>query len=260
MAQHWWGTHELEPGQTGRWQIGSGSLWLQRGHDELKVAALQGTDGLAETLDIQCPGASPSPPEDHALARYVVLGSPKDVRLDPKLSDRAVVARPEFPFLVPSGATGRVFLSTPIWVGIHCGAWLCEHPLFRPSDTWFGPSTMSGSLCYASRSNLRRELSSVPVRPHRAITAVTIRNSHPEPLELLRLRLPVPNLSLFVDSAGSFWTEDLVLEHTAERDVARVGIGQGPPAGRIDARLVTGPRQPQGPENAVVRVFNSFFS
>jgi len=52
----------------------------------------------------------------------------------------------EQPLGVPPGEQASVYVSSPLWVRIETGKpakLLCELPTFRPSDTWFGPNTIS---------------------------------------------------------------------------------------------------------------------
>lgn len=66
----------------------------------------------------------------------------------------------------------------------------------RPSDTWFGPTTSEGEPCYASKTVCRLRVEDVPLRPHRCLTKVTLRNRADDSLSLDRLKLPVNALAL----------------------------------------------------------------
>jgi hypothetical protein len=192
--------------------------------------------------------------------RYALGDNVQQVSLVPRLGDRPFVARPETPFVLPPGARAQVFLSTPLWVGVRAGTELAEVPTWRPTDTWFGASTMEGRLCYASRTLLKRERQQVSVRPHRAITTVTLRNEHAEPLRLQRLQLPVPNLALYRAQDGVWWTGDLVLVHAQAEGLARIELSREAPALAPDAVRQAEPREAVVGDHALVRVFNSLFN
>ena len=70
--------------------------------------------------------------------------------------------------------------------------------IFRPTDTWFGPDTQSGSLCYASRSFHRVRLAQVPTLPHRATIEVVVHNLSDSMLSLERMLISVQHLSLYL--------------------------------------------------------------
>ena len=95
----------------------------------------------------------------------------------------------------------------------------------RPSDTWFGPSTLEGELCYESKTAVRFNLDNVPRRPHRAISVVRIRNRTDTQLSLERLKIPLPNLSLFGTEDGQLWTESITLERDEDGENATVKLG-----------------------------------
>jgi hypothetical protein len=113
----------------------------------------------------------------------------------------------------------------------------------RLSDTWFGPSTMEGELCYATTTSGRLNLVDLPVRVHRAITPVRINNAGEKPLKLEKLSLPVPFLSLFDTGAHGLWTEEITLHHDERKDLAQVVVGAHPPSPYHQAQRVSTSRK-----------------
>src|SRR5439155_1571474 len=81
----------------------------------------------------------------------------------------------------------------------------------RLSDTWYGPNTREGELCYSSKTFCRTHLADLPLRPHRVLTPVSIQNNAKDPLLLEQLSLPLPYLSTYVDENGSLWTEEITV-------------------------------------------------
>jgi hypothetical protein len=157
--------------------------------------------------------------------RFVHAGESNQVTLLPMLADRPVVIRPRQPVFLLSGQTITLYLSTPVWLKIMVGdppVLLKELPLMRLSDTWFGPNTREGELCYAGRTQARHDPKELPDRPHRAITPLTIQNKAASPLPLEKISLPVPMLALYGDDAGKLWTQAVTLTREGQTDLASV--------------------------------------
>ena len=192
------------------------------------------------------------------------------LRLVPILADRPVIARPAHPFTLPPGAAVTAFISTTLWVDLSLqesavslqksalkpDKSVVTLPLFRPSDTWFGRSTIQGELCYAMRTALRMNLADMPRRPHRAITAVHINNRGPDPLRVHRIRLPVQHLTLFSDDTGELWTQALQMSR-ADAGEATIELRSSPPAIAGNTRLVSPPRTPSEPSK-LLKAITSF--
>ncbi len=261
----WWGRRRVPVGSSGRWRIGPLTLWIQRLDGEWRVAYDRGDDPQDVSLQEEIPAEAGDLLLKDGVTRYVVAGKSEEVVLSAALADRSVVTSSEKPLSVPPGEQVSVYVSSPLWVVVETGKParpLCELPAFRPSDTWFGPNTIDGELCYASRTFHRLRLDDVPVRPHRATTTVKIKNSARSMLSLERMQVPVMNLALYRASDGRLWTEDVVFERSDDNDFVALRLGgRGKPGavGPGGAKLIAGPRvQPSG--NVVVRAFSSLFS
>lgn len=239
--QDWWGTYELADGEIASWRLGSLELKIRRGARELQVGWQRG----AEELD----GWSFEPGMADALAaedleRFLFAGEAGSVRLRPALADRSVVSSPRMPLHILPGEEATLYVGTPLWVRIeskpHAGS-LLELPIRRPSDTWFGPSTREGELCYASRTYARLDRENLPRAWRHAITPLLVRNRADEALHLHKIQLPVPLLSLYQGEDG-LWTERLALVRTEEGETAEVDVRRGPPAEARGAERLTAPR------------------
>ena len=180
----------------------------------------------------------------------------------PALADRPVVSKPEKPLYISSGESVVVYLSFPLWLRLEAGEparLLKELPTLRLSDTWFGPSTREGGLCYASRNFGRLALDEPMRRPHRVLTAVQICNRASDPLCVERINVPLPHLSLYQDDAGVLWTEALTMEGHDVASPLTVDIGRLPPPEANDPELVALPRL--GPRRGTLaRAFSSLWS
>jgi hypothetical protein len=117
---------------------------------------------------------------------------------------------------------------------------------------------MEGELCYASWTHANLNLENVPIHSHRAITQVTIHNQAGTQLQIERLNLPVPYLSLFETANGNLWTEAVTMVRTRDTGMATFEVKQGPPAAATDSGLIVDPRR-QPSHNMVIRAFGVLF-
>ena len=259
----WWGSFSLDPGQVRRWRVGPLSLWLQRLEGEWRVAHDVGPDLSADAVEAAVADAQhPDLLALEQVQRHAVSGAGGQLTLAPALADRPVVTRPEKPFCLPAGAEVAVFVSSPLWITLRAepgAVALCELPVVRPSDTWFGASTREGELCYASRTFLRMMLDNVPVRPHRATTRVQILNQASTALPLRALKLPAPHLALYRTDAGQLWTQDLIFERTGDDTLASVRLRDRRPAMAPSAERVSDPRA-RSLNNSMIRAFSALFT
>jgi hypothetical protein len=263
-SAEWWGRRRVPAGTAGLWRIGPLSLWVQRLDGEWRVAHETGDDPLDMSLEEDLPADVGDLLQKEGVGRFVTAGKSEEVVLSPALADRSVVTSSEQPLSVPPGEEVTVYVSSPLWVRIEAGKpakLLCEIPVFRPSDTWFGPDTTEGELCYASRTFHRVRLGDIPVRPHRATTAIKIRNRAKSMLALERMQVPVTHLALYRAGDGRLWTQDVLFERAGEDDFVALRLGgRGKPAaaGSGEVRQIAGPRV-QASGNIVVRAFTSLF-
>ncbi|MCC5870085.1 MAG: hypothetical protein JJU27_16405 [Gammaproteobacteria bacterium] len=199
--------------------------------------------------------------EDEGLERFLYAGSSDGLRFTPLLADRSVVIRPRQLVYLPPGEETTMYLSTPVTLRIELddpSVTLKELPMLRLSDTWFGPSTREGELCYSGKTHARHELAEVPRRVHRAITPLTIRNAAPTVLPLEKVNLPVPLLSVYGAADGSLWTQGVSLQRGSDSDMAALKIDDAPPANAGEVSLLSGPRQAQS-RAGLVRAFSLLF-
>ncbi|MBN1219450.1 MAG: hypothetical protein JXM69_11015 [Anaerolineae bacterium] len=265
----WWGQFSVREGQTIQWQIGPLKLAVQRLQREWQIAYESQNNAAEETSAAEETGILSQDldaPDIEALNYAHIERHPFDqtgetLRLTPTLADRPVVTRPEAPFYVAAGAETAMFVSSPLWLRLAVGhppQPLQEIAIQRPSDTWFGPSTMEGELCYASRTSGRLNLGNIPWQADRAVTQVIIRNQVSNALLVERLSLPVPYLSLFESLDGMLWTQNVVLVRSREMGMAAIDIDSGPPEQAGQAKLVSEPRQ-YPDKSMVIRAFGALF-
>ncbi len=261
VASPWWGEFRFSPGQTRCWRFGPLTLSVQRLAHEWQLFHQVREDWVESDYEVEVDAAAAPLGGDAALDRFVCRGTSKALQVLPGLADRPVVTRPATPVHLPSGEEVTFYVSSPVWIRLGIPSplrWLLELPLQRPSDTWFGPSTREGELCYAARTSARLQLEEIPLRPHRALTPVSILNQGDEPLLLERLKLPVPCLSLYGSADGLLWTESLSIIREQDLRMAALRIGKGPPSPAGTARLVSEAREPVE-QGILVRALHAIF-
>lgn len=241
----WWGDVDVPVGEGRFWQIGPLRLWVTRTEQEWRFTAEETGDALSEDLVLAAPIDRAEPGPEAETVRFGFRKSESPISFRPLVADRPIVVKPETPFLIPPGEEFTLFVSTPAWLDIrnkgHADT-LHERPLFRPKDTWFGPSVREGEMCYGLRTSGRFHLDNLPRRPHRVVSPVHIQNRARHVLALERLKLPVPRLSVFATPTGELWTQAVRLERLEEGAQAAFRLTEGPPSAAAGAVHVAGPR------------------
>lgn len=232
--------------------VAIGPLWLVLAHrpGEWRIGwRNDGVDEADSRIEIGEPQPIVEPVEAHQVQRYLSDRAGDLIKLSPLLADRPVVARLAQSLTVPAGDRAKVFVSTPLWVRVELpdpNRTLVELPTMRPSDTWFGANTRSGTVAYASPTTARVTLEHLPPLAGRAISKVSVENKADSLLLLERLSVPAPNLKLYADHTGLCWTASLLAVRHSDSAQAQVVVEASPPAEAEGAQLITEPRQSNG--------------
>lgn len=257
-ADRWFGEFRIAAGERGQWQIGPLTLTVERGAGEWRVHQTHRSDLQAGSASVRFDGEAPG--EEHAAERYIVTGSDPLLSLLPLLPDRPVIVRPLSPAIVPAGEAVRLYVSLPVWLQLAVGSAhkvLAELPSQRLSDTWFGPNTREGELCYALRSRCRLSPDDA-LQPHRVVVPLRIHNQAAKPLVLERIKVPVPQLSLYAEPSGRLWAGEVGLERSEDGQFAALHLEPGPPPQASKATPLAGPREP-APKKTAIRAFSGLF-
>lgn len=255
----WWMPRHVVSGRTLRLRLGplilkahrSGSEWLLSAEEVDETEAVPGV--MLEMSDER---------PDDKYVRYACRDPQDRIAFRPMLADRPMVVRPRQAVFVLPGEETIFYISTPVWVGVVAGEndqLLREIPASRPSDTWFGPSTRTGEICYAARTQARNVLAEVPMRAYRVVTALRVENRADSPLPVEKLSLPAPLLSTWGREDGSLWSDTVHLQRVTDSDMAAIRVEPGPPSYASDATLLAGPRMQAG-KGGLVRAFSGFFT
>lgn len=266
----WWGTFDFSEDDAACWQVGPTSLWIHRSARSWRIIYSSSHDGLDESASVEAPRPvdqtellPDEPPEGAVVLRYSFQRiADRQIILTPVLADRAIVVRPESPLYILAGENLTIYASTPVWIRIEAGSparLLTEIPSQRPSDTWFGPDTMEGELCYAVRIAGRLRLSSLPLRLHRAITPIHVNNKASDALYVNRIQIPVQYLSLYRGDSDFLWTPPVNLDRETSGDLAAVRLEHSPPAEAGAATLLS-PARFEVRSSMIIRTFSSIFS
>lgn len=252
----WWGDFEVPLGAARRWRVGPLTLRVARLAGEWRIEREMGDDPTAQEIEV---GSLESQEDVHKPLkineRIGFAGQETKLTLVATLPDRSIVSRPESTFLLPGGERLTIYVGSPLWLQLKVGErLLADIPTFRPSDTFFGRTTMEGELCYASRTYCRVRLEDTVRRPHRSLTAVEIHNLAKTPLPLDRVQLPVAHLALYRATDGRLWTQDVTFERGELAD--SVKLAKGKPKHAAGAELLTPARLD---DHNLLKRFSSLF-
>ena len=239
-----WRPRSLEAGETRLWQIGPLKLYLYRTEHEWHLAS----ELVREEEDEMAVAEEATAPEDLEWKRWANPNGHDRVRLAPLMPDRSVVVRPKSPLAYPPGTESTLYARIPVWVQLNAGpqekeAALCEIPSLTLSNTWFGPDTTEGELCYALASTLVSDLEHVTSAPHRSICAIRVRNESEEILHLERLCIRAQHLSIY-GLDGRLWSSQIKVDYQAPAEPSRVEYSDNRFRGREDAEHLAEPRAP----------------
>ncbi len=247
-------------GEAGRFRIGPLRLHLQRRPFEWQVSWESFGDPKDETAEIEVPTTA-KPTARMKTNRYSMQTTPDKVTLSARLADRPVIIKPETPLYVPSGDYVTLFIGSPVWVVVAVGdpsVELVELQAYRSTDTWLGPNTREGTLCYGSKTLARLRLQDCTIRPHRAITAMEVRNNADDALLIEQVQLPAPRLALYATEDDTLWTQSVTLVREHGSQFARLDIGTaGHPDGGVLKRIAE-PRETGG-GNVIFQAFSRLF-
>jgi len=264
LDPRWWGAVTIAVGGVARWRAGPSTAHAHRRAADWRVWHVIEPDPYAVAAERPRRVEEP-PPDGAAAARIGFAETPNTIAVTPALPDRPVVVRPESALEIAPHERVTLYVSSPTWMALKlevrrtrrgrqeaAPVVLTELPTFRPSDTWFGASTREGELCYAVRTAARLEPADLPLRPHRAVTPVTVENQGTTPLPITRIAVPMPFLALYLDRQGRLWTDGVLLTRQADGDTA-VKVAPAAPA---DGERLAEPRDSRTFGQTITRTFS----
>jgi len=153
--------------------------------------------------------------------RFVFAELPASLTLQPALADRPVVCRPVVSVSLLPFQEVTLFVCLPLWVKLQTSdgdETLLDIPTVRVCDSWFGPNTREGVISYASQVSEQPDVKPIANNKARAAIEVRIQNQSDQMLTLDKISVPAPNLSLYADDRGQFWTPRITLVRRDNED------------------------------------------
>ncbi|WP_292439873.1 hypothetical protein [Methylophaga sp.] len=153
--------------------------------------------------------------------RFVFAELPASLTLQPALADRPVVCRPVVSVSLLPFQEVTLFVCLPLWVKLQTSdgdETLLDIPTVRVCDSWFGPNTREGVISYASQVSEQLDVKPISNNKARAAIEVRIQNQSDQMLTLDKISVPAPNLSLYADARGQFWTPRITLVRRDNED------------------------------------------
>ncbi|WP_337879572.1 DUF432 domain-containing protein [Rheinheimera sp.] len=255
----WWQAQTLNHEQIARLQIGPLCLYLQRktGEWRLHTERLSNPEqNLAQASYV------PHWPAHQTFSRYVFSNEPLQFCLTPQLLDRPVVIKTHQPVYLPAAEEVTFYISSPVLIRLELkqpDIVLQDIPTQLLSDTWFGPNTQTGELCYADKTQARHSKEELPSRAHRAITPIRVKNNSNQMMSIEKLSLPLPFLALYGLSDGSLWTDEVHIDHQDDAELSRLTIHrQQAPGDESTVRLCKARQHFE--THGLFRVFSGLFN
>ena len=260
---NWWKNFKLDPARWAHWRVGPLSLFARGTNTEVVFAWQSGADPLDNSLSIDLASEREPDRETFEFGRYAVANETMQIQLLPMQPDRAFVVRPEMSLSLPAGEHLLLFVSTPVWVSVSLTGSphesLFATPSFRASDTWFGPNTLDGELCYSSKTLARTDVSDISVRPHRATTPIEIRNNGEDTLLIEQLRVPLPALAIYQGDDSRLWTDTVSLVREEDESSASMTVAANRSVSTAQRSLICEPRAPLEP-GSIISAFSKLLT
>lgn len=229
-ALDFWTSHHLPTMAIGHWKIGPLELWIRRYENEWRIYSRSLENPSLKDILVQIPSSENHPPNIN-VHRFGVHETTDILTFQPVLADRSIVVRPEKPFHIPAKEEVPIYVMHSVWLKVNYGAShinLTKLPIYRPSDTWFGSSTIDGELCYSTRSKAKIRFDDLELFPYRAVTKIQLQNKSNNDVFLERLKVALPSLSLYLSENQVFFTDSLIYSRQPEGKEINISIHPAP--------------------------------
>ncbi|GAB5520780.1 MAG: hypothetical protein RhofKO_30310 [Rhodothermales bacterium] len=265
MPAVWWGEFQVAEGEVGCWHIGPLHVWLKRRPNEWRIVQQPQDDPMEMRTSVMVPLSAAEVEAfhanmgEHTPLRFTKATGDVPIQVMPALADRPIIIRPDAPLWILPNQAATLYVSTPLWVRFSEGGHvMTELPSLRPPDTWFGPSTREGELCYASRTNARLVLEDLPKRMNRAVTPVNVYNKGTDALHLERIKLPVEYLTLYRSMYNFLWTQPVDVVREADQESVTITMHTRPPDDAAEPEVLVPPRLQSRP--TIINRITGWFS
>ena len=259
-SRRWWGSYEIEAGQSRFWRVGNIVICVDRFSNEWYIASSQ-VDSLEDLPEADKDSAATklNIPHDKLNFKTFTFRTQAQLSLTPVLPDRPLASTLERPLYIPGDEEILLYVSSPVWVRVETGnanIILDEIPTFILSDTWLSTNTIEGQLCYAGYTHCSAHLKTLPSGPDRIISPLFIRNYSKKLLLLTKLTVPLPYLSVYSDADNFLWTEQLYLYREGDHH-PEVEVAKGPPKALAEITCLSPARKELIATSGLKKFFNS---
>ena len=219
LVTNWWGEFQLNEGQ--QRLLRCADLCLQI--DALPYQWWLGYEWQDEVNQFEpvMEQSESEPVTKDNEQRFVFASLPSGFSIQPALADRPVVCRPVVSVSLLPFQEVTLFVCLPLWIKLSTerdGQILLDIPTVRVCDSWFGSNTREGVISYASQVTEQLDVKPITNNKARAAIEVRIQNQSDQMLTLDKISVPAPNLSLFADDKGQFWTPRITLVRRDHED------------------------------------------
>lgn len=201
---------QLEEGQILHVRLGPLDLFVGHFFQEWRVSWYSSNDYLDNSFELNLPFQGKVPELLSSQIRYTYSrDSNSFIKVTPVLGDLPFVAKPTKPLMVLPGETVKIYMSIPLFLRLELEEPYClieEIPVLMSPKTWFGKTTIIGSVCYSTRIKAVLDRKELVNRPYRAVSQLIIENRGHDSLHVERLKVPAPHLSLYQREDGLFMT------------------------------------------------------
>ena len=256
----WWGEFTFDLHTQKCWGVGERAILLKRKVTEWNTWNIESKEEVEQDILIS-DGENFNIDNSVVMGRFLEKKTSEKIKVYPLLADRPVIARPSSPLTILAGEKIQLFISTPIWFyaeTLPSGKCLVDLPFWRPSDSWFGRSTIDGQLCYAKYTSAKTQLEELELHPHRATTSIMVVNSDNKPLTINRINVPVNYLHLYSDAKNQLWTSRITIEIENESADVELIIEKGFSAEFEPLTFISNPRLSSDHGKLIRRISNLF--
>ncbi len=192
--------------------------------------------------------------------RTVVETSHAELLVKPAVPNRDIVARPAKDLYIPAGVTTTLYIGYPAWLLVLAedGLKIADLATELMSETWLGPNSRVGTLAYATETQARLLIANMPSKQNLIRTPITIKNASAAEVNISRLSIPAPQLTLY-EQEGVLWSSSVEVVCEALFSQASVDIKHAAPAHLSAPEQVADPRV-QEETGSVTRAIGFLFS
>ena len=254
----WWGDFAFDLQEQKCWSIGQRAILLKRKATEWNTWNIESVAQEHDDITLS-DGANFTVESTDVVGRFLEKSTSDTVKVFPLLADRTVIARPSSPLVILAGEKIQLFISTPIWFCAHTvpsGKCIVDLPFWRPSDSWFGSSTIDGQLCYAKYTSAKTQLEDLDLHSHKATTSIIVVNNHDQPFTINRINVPVNHLHLYSDEQNNLWTSRLTIEIKNDSSDVELIVDKSVSSELAPLTFISSPRVSLGHGKLIRRISN----